>query len=127
MKTYKIGDKEYVQKPVVFGQLRQLLGLLDGLALPLDSSPLSIVAAFGDRLPTAIGIVLQEDGVRLIEKDPVELGRRIEFDLTPEQTVEIIEDFFDCNPVAELGLKLSGMIQSVKGKVKMPTPTGSTK
>ena len=48
---YQIANKTYVQRPLVLGQIRQLLGILKDIDLPKEADPVSIAVALGDKLP----------------------------------------------------------------------------
>ncbi|MEP9411904.1 MAG: hypothetical protein HRF42_11010 [Candidatus Brocadia sp.] len=113
MYRYLIGGKTYIQKPLVLGQWRQLLDLLKDLKVPQDFDIREIVSAFGDKLPYALAIVLIEEGKPLREKDIGALASQIEFEISPESTFQIIEDFFACNPMPLLLNRLSGMMQKL--------------
>lgn len=114
-KKYDIGGKNYSQKPLVLGQLRQLLEILKGVALPANMDTLALVNAMSDRLPAALAVVLIPEGTSsLRDKDLDALAAEIEFAISPEQTLEVVEDFFDCNPLPSLLNKLgmaAGKIQ----------------
>lgn len=62
MFKYIIDGKTYIQKPLVLGQIRQLIGHLKGLEIKPGSSGVGIVFELGDQLPAALAIVLVEEG-----------------------------------------------------------------
>ena len=64
-KTYEIGGKTYTQKPLVLGQVRQLLDLLANVSIPADATAVGLINAIGDKLSLAIAIVLAEPGKSL--------------------------------------------------------------
>lgn len=120
---YKIGEKTYIQKPLVLGQWRQLLNLLKGVKIPQNFDVLEIVSVFGDRLPNAIAIVLIEEGKSPRDKDIATIASQIEFEISPELTFQIIEDFFVSNPIPSLLSRLSGMTQTL---ARQQVETGET-
>jgi hypothetical protein len=122
-KKYVIGGNTYIQRPLVLGQLKQLLDVLKGITIPADMETIALVDALGGRLPKALAVVLNPEGLPLREKDIDDLAVEIEFAITLEQTVEVVEDFFACNPLPSLLSKL-GM---AAGKItaQMTPETGS--
>jgi len=101
-KKYDIGGKSYVQKPLVLGQLRQLLAALKGVTIPTNVDSMGLVDALNDHLPAALAIVLIPEGFSPRDKDIEALAAEIEFAITPEQIFEVVEDFFVCNPLPSL-------------------------
>jgi hypothetical protein len=123
---YQIGDKTYIQKPLVLGQIRQLTNLLQGVTIPGNATPLTLVGILDDKLPMAIAIVIipplprgDERGVMdaLKNKDIESLSSQIEFEISPETTLQVIENFFVCNPIASLLERLTGTIKNISGKI----------
>ncbi len=114
---YEIGGKKYFQRPLVLGQIMQLIGLLKGLAIPKDIDVLGLVSMLGERLCPAIAIVLSSDEVSLKDKDIATVEAEIKFVISPEVAIQVVEDFFSCNPIASLFGKLSGMAESLSKKI----------
>lgn len=114
---YQIGDKTYVQKKLVLGQWRQLLDLLKGLSIPQDLGAREIVPVFGDKLSHALAIVLTEEGKHVRNKDMIALASELEFAIEPEMVLQVVEDFFDCNPIPSLLKRMSGIMGKISGKV----------
>ncbi len=110
---YTIGGKKYVQKKLVLGQIRQLTNLLDGIAIPENSDTTAWVLALGSKISEALAIVLTEENASLADKDLAQNTKEIEFNIEPELVVEVVEDFFGCNPIASILGKLTGMIGNV--------------
>ncbi len=110
---YEIGDKTYIQKPLVWGQITQLTTLLQDIEIPEDINVQSMVLILGGKLPQALSICLTEEGKSPRDKDIQKLASEIEYEIEAETTIEVIEDFFDCNPVASILEKLSGMIRKI--------------
>lgn len=122
--TYTIGTKKYSQKPIVIGQVNQLIDLIKTAEFPTDPTPTSILITLGDKVPLAIAIVLHDPEKPLREKDYKEMAKDIEFDLTPEMALEVVSDFFDCNQISSLFDKIQETIKSIGSKIKKET--GST-
>ena len=109
---YQIGDKTYIQKTLVLGQIEQLMNLLDGLTLPAQFTPAGVIAAIGERLYPALAVVLTEEGQPLSGKDLSALGEAIKWAIEPETAVEVIADFFDCNPIASI-VRIIGKLNEI--------------
>ena len=108
-KRYEIGGKIYIQRPLVLGQVQQLLVMVEGTQIPADANMFGIVTAVGDKLFLALAIVLTEEGKSPRDKDFPALADEIEFSILPEQTITVIEDFFDCNPLFSILERVAGM------------------
>ncbi|OGP65792.1 MAG: hypothetical protein A3K22_00970 [Deltaproteobacteria bacterium RBG_16_42_7] len=116
---YKIGGKTYTQKPLVLGQMRQLMSLLQGIVLPPDKiNTFGVIFLLGNKLPAAIAIVLIPEGTNLKDKDVNVLAKEIEFEISPEQTIEVINDFFTCNPLASLFKNISEMAEKITAQMQ---------
>lgn len=124
-KKYEIGGTVYVQRPLVLGQIRQLSDVLSGMTISGDATPASVILAVAERLPMALAVVLTPEGVTLPDKDLKALAEKIEFEISAEQVVEVVEDFFDCNPVASVLQKLAGAMGTVAGRT-IPTAGGGS-
>ena len=126
--TYIIGDRTFVQRPVSLGQARQISKTIKCIILPNEINPSSLLVAFGDQIPNVLAIVLLEsasvdgksaDEVRdyLRSRDMDALASDIEWTIDPVQTLQVIEDFFGCNPTASLFEKFAGLIEKFKGAI----------
>ena len=123
IKKYLIGEKKYEQRPLVYGQVRQLQEVLEGLRLTAAFDRAQLLSALGDRVALALAVVLIPEGGSPRGKDLPALADEIEFAITPEQVFQVVDDFFTCNPIASLLVRLKGMIENIREKVK----TGLTK
>jgi len=117
-KEYKIGDKTYFQKKLVMGQVYQILNLLKDINLPADPTAINLITALGDKLAEAIAIVLQESTVPLKDKNVGQLANDIEFEMDPEQALEVIEDFFDLTPISFLLERVGKTVERIAEKMK---------
>ncbi len=104
---YYIDGVTYIQRALVFGQIKQLAGLLGGVTIDMDNGAEGLLDLFGDKMPQALAIVLTPEGVRVKDKDLIQLADDLEFAITAEQVVQVIDDFFTCNPVVSLLNRLS--------------------
>jgi len=125
-KKYNIGGKSYVQKPLVLGQLRQLLDVLRGVAIPVGAEVPEIVLALGDNLPEALAVILTESGKSPQDKDIPDLAGELAFTIPVDLTVEVIEDFFDCNPIASLLERFAGMTKKIEAAIRTGYPNSSS-
>lgn len=114
---YEINGKKYVQKPLVLGQTRQLTPLISGIEIKGGIDAVKLIEVLGDKLPTAIAVLLIPEGTVLRDKDVQELTREIEFEISLEQTIQVIEDFFLINPISSLSKRLGGLIERMNGNI----------
>jgi hypothetical protein len=121
---YKAAGKIYVQKPLVLGQIKQLTAALGNIAIPVsaaaDLGAISLLAMLGDRLPDILAVVLIEDGTPLREKDLDALAAEIAATFDLEMTVQVIEDFFDCNPAASILERLTQVMGNIMTSIRPP-------
>lgn len=121
---YEIGGRVFYQRPLVLGQLRQLLDkVLKDLLIPdsQDLAPDVLILALGDKLPLGLAIVLSEEGKSLKDKDIEELAKDLEFSITAEQAMEVVVNFFDCTPITSLlnmfTERMSTLTESMKKQI----------
>ncbi|MDN3515369.1 MAG: hypothetical protein NG747_13355 [Candidatus Brocadia sp.] len=119
-KKYLIGGKTYVQKALVLGQWRQLLDVMKGITVSQGIDTAGIISALNDKLPSALAIVLTEEGKSLRGKDIVALADEIEYEISPEIIFQVAEDFLDCNPLASLMERLAGIMTGMMTGSKQP-------
>lgn len=125
-KSYRIGDKIYIQRPLVLGQMKQIREVLNGLTFPARFTVPNIIEALEDRLPLALAVVLTPEGQPVKGKDIPALADELEGVLELETAIEVVEDFFICNPVASLSTKLAGMADRLRGMMTGPTGSNSS-
>lgn len=114
---YTIGNKVYFMKPLVMGQLQQLISIIKDVHITDSGNLAMLMMDLGDRLPEAIAVVLHDPDVPLKDKNLKEMSDSIAFEMTPEQTLQIVEDFFDCTPVSSLLEKIKGTVEKVSEKL----------
>lgn len=117
-KRYEIGGKTYIQKALVLGQISQLTALLGDVSFFTGYGPMGIISALGDKLPRAVAIVLTPEGVPLKSKNISEVEDAVS-ELDPLITVQVVEDFFICNPVVAIFERLTGMAEKINGMLKI--------
>ena len=99
-REYKIGERTYVLKKLVLGQLSDLAKIYKKYTKELttedDNSYMQLIVSMlesGD-LTKLLGIVLCEKGKHLKEKDIDEVTQYMEENLEMDEMMEIIKDFF---------------------------------
>lgn len=126
MKEYDINGRTFVQRPLVLGQDKQLLRVLDGIVLPEQLTLSSLLDALGERLCQAIAVVITEKGCSPRDKDVGKLADELEWSLDPLLALEIADDFFVLNPVSSLLERAGRMIARLNGALA-GLGTGSTR
>ena len=117
MFKYEIDGKVYVQKELVWGQVKQIIDVLKGVTFPPNPTPLDIISILYERLPSALAIVLTEEGQSVKDKDLTALSSELSFKISLGVTMQVIEDFFDCNPTALLLERLQKLIGKISNEV----------
>jgi hypothetical protein len=117
VKSYLIGETKYTQQELVYGQIRQLQEVLEGLRLPNTFDRSQLLTALGERISLALAVVLIPEGGSAKGKDLPALADQIEWDILPEQIFEVVDDFFTCNPIAVILKRLKGVIGTISEKV----------
>jgi len=128
---YEINGKAYTQKPLVLGQMRQLMALIHDIEFD-EHSVGGLINAMGDKIHTGMAIVLidieesekQDYAGYLRTRDITALADEISWTISPEVTMGVIEDFFVCNPIAFLLERLNGVMTKVTAALT-PHPTPS--
>jgi hypothetical protein len=109
---YTINGIEYIQQPLVLGQISQLIPALQGVVFT-SFEPVAVIGALADKLPEALAIVLRREGEALAGKKLAEyLDNIVEADF--DTTVRIVTDFFSCNPIASLLEQVAGLIAHIE-------------
>lgn len=121
---YEIGGVVFWQEKLRLGQINQLISLLKEVNIPTEATAINLITALGDKLSLAIAIVLHKPEVKLKDKDIKEVADEIEFEMSPELALEVIEDFFDLTPISSLLEKVGKTVEKIAEKMKMET--GST-
>lgn len=118
--TYELDGKTYVQKKLTWGQILQLLPLLQGLEIPAHGGHLALIAALGPRLPRLLAVAVVAEG-QTPERTAEELAATEQaLAGSPEVMFEALSDFFTCNPVVSLAEKLTGTIQTIGKTLTSP-------
>ncbi len=121
--TYEIGGKTYVQEPLVLGQWRQMLPYLQKVSLPDLPDTAALVSALADDIMPLVACCITEEGKSPRDKDIEALAAELEFACTPEQLLQIADDFFACNPLLSILEKLEAAAGRIRERMEK---TGST-
>jgi hypothetical protein len=103
--------------------------LLSQMVIPESLDVQSIVFALGRHMSRALSIVLLEEeavkeksktqiGQYLLSRDMEELANEIRCTVDPETLAQVVEDFFDCNPIASIIEKFGSLGENLKKKLK---------
>lgn len=120
---YEIGDKTYIQRPLVLGQIKQLSNVLDSVSISMLTNEMEMARLLLDNVAPVIAVVITEEGKSPQDKNIDELAEALEFTMDAETMAQVVQDFFACNPVASIYGKVSQMVNLMK---KTPQATGST-
>ena len=110
---YEFGGKVYVQNKLVWGQVKQLSFVVKDISFEGELTVQYLIDLLGDKLSSALAIVLVEEGKSLKDKDIAVLSEEIENTIPVDVMFQVIEDFFTCNPIASLLERLTGMMEKV--------------
>jgi len=114
---YETAETTYIQRPLVLGQVRQLLEVIGGVQLPSGGGAAVLIAALGDKLDKALAVVLTPEGGVLRDKDIEALAAELAFTLTPETIVQVVDDFFICNPISSIVERVGNMAEKISQAV----------
>jgi len=114
---YDLNGTVYVQRPLVIGQVRQLVALLDGLIIPRGASIPELIDALGGKLMPAVAVALTEKGKSPRDKDIDSLAGELEYTMTPEQLLQVVDDFFGLNPISSIMERIGHLMQNGAGTI----------
>lgn len=123
---YEFGGKVYVQEKLVWGQVRALASVLKGLSFEASMNVPSIIETFGEKISQALAIVLTEEGHSIKGKDLVAQAEILDATIPIDVVIQVIEDFFVCNPTALILEKLAGAIGNFQNQIVAPETTETT-
>jgi hypothetical protein len=115
---YEFGGKVYTQEKLVWGQVRQIASALKGVSFQGEVSVAGLIDMVGDRLSSVLAIVLTEEGALVKDKDLDTLAKEIETTIPIDVLMQVVEDFFICNPMALVLEKLTGLVGGVQKQVE---------
>jgi hypothetical protein len=121
---YEIGGETYIQRPLTLGQIKQLIALLKGFNIPMNSGAAGMIDALGEKVPIVLALLLEEEPSffsrvkalfrKLSGKNELTArAGKLEGSITLDQTLEIIDHFFALNPIASLLKRLESMTAQI--------------
>jgi len=113
MYEYEIGGKKYIQKPLVWGQVKQMRVIVSRIKFGSDFEPAGMMDLLGDNVPSFCAIVLREEGQNLVDKNLEALTSEFEEKLDVGTSIKVLEDFFVCNPIDLISKSLLGVGEMV--------------
>jgi hypothetical protein len=116
-KTYDIAGRRFVQRPLVLGQVQQLLALLKGTDLPAGASSVSVMMAAGEKTSELLAVVLTEAGTSAKDKDLEETAAHLRDNLPAALAAEMVTDFLSLN---------AGFFEQMKAPVTPAMQPGKT-
>jgi hypothetical protein len=125
-KRYQIGERSYVQRPLVLGQLQQLLPFLGSVKVKRgEISDLMGMFSNGNRISAALAVVLIDEGITVREAlDRVEeRAVEIHYSITADQILEVLEDFFVCNRSSSVLERLLTLVVNLKAEIERANGT----
>lgn len=109
---YQIGEKVYIQKPLVLGQIKLITSLLKNIDLPKTVEVTEVVSAVQGVIGEALSIVLLEDSMLKAKPEElaeyfspsqlIERAKYFEWYAGSDVLVKVVNDFLSCNPVASV-------------------------
>lgn len=112
--NYDIAGTLYTQRPLVLGQLSQIIGVLKDIKIPSNINEFGIIALLGDNLSEALAVILSKPGTSLKDKDLAEEAEFFRENIDIATAIEIIENFFVLNPIVSVSGKLTGIMNAMK-------------
>ena len=119
MRTYKVGDREYVLNKLVMGQIIELAEYLAEIDLELkgiDDVKTFIVKNL-KHLPRMLAIVLVPKDVPLPERDISKEEAYLFAHLEYDQMVEVIQDFLALHDLIALMERITALIEAMTGQI----------
>jgi hypothetical protein len=80
-------------------------------------TPLDLINVLEEKLPIVLAVVLTEKGFSPREKVITEVASEFEFDIELETIIKVIEDFFDCNPIASFLERINKLVGEMTTEV----------
>jgi hypothetical protein len=119
-KKYEIGDRTFIQRPLLIGQVIPLIENLQGIELK-SMDPKSIMGALGPRLTKILAVLLIPEGVRPKDRDLDEIQAHLDDYLAATTATEIMTDFFVFTPPSSLLSAVKALIDQGSESLKMVT------
>ena len=127
-REYKIGDKIYSQKTLVFGQIRQILGIIKKINLGkkgkiIEFTVTDLINLLGDSILDFISIILIPSDSTPKDKDNSKIAEEIEWEIKTDVISEVMSDFFIFNQISELQKKMMEMMKKMNLRIQKKDST----
>jgi hypothetical protein len=116
MKTYTINNTKYTQSPLVIGQVSRLLSELQGVTFA-SLAVMSLVAAFGEKLPRLLACVLIPEGQTPAQVKIDALSEQL-FDAPIDTTLEVLADFLEMAALESISERIRQIVSKVTAKIE---------
>jgi hypothetical protein len=124
-KSYNIGGRTYLQRELVYGQIKQVKAFLSNLNLDFDNPEQLINSVIEQGLiPQACAIVLTQKDAEIKSKNLSDEAEFFEYNLPLSTGVAALQDFFEVTPVVSLYNMVSQILLGVSSTIS--TMTGVT-
>ncbi|MCF6265231.1 MAG: hypothetical protein L3J57_01645 [Desulfuromusa sp.] len=102
VKKYVIGERNFEQRRLVFGQTLQIKAVFAELfeEIRTAGTPGNLTSVLGDQVPRFAAIVLREKGQRLKEKDLETLEDYLAENIDAPTAAAVVSDFLALTPIA---------------------------
>ena len=122
-KEYKIGDKTYFQQTLVYGQIRQILGIIRKINFGKKGETIEftvgdLINLLGDGILNFISILLIPSDSTPKDKDNSKIAEEIEWEIETDVISEVMSDFFTFNQISELQKKMMEMMKKMGLKIQ---------
>jgi len=126
-KKYEIGDRIFIQKPLVLGQLAQFIKLMAQVSFPKDIDMEGAVYILTSKgiLSRAVAIVLNEEGKSMKDKDLDSLSAFFDENLDLLTTLGVVENFFGMTRPDLVLAKLEKMPEMMEKMIRIGSKKSS--
>jgi len=110
------------------GQIEQLLDRLKDMKFPITTDPWQIKEALGEKIwiCTAIILVEEKNSPKRENEELKNIAEDIRWSIDPETLIQVIEDFFDCNPIASILKRLAGLMKKISSEIGFKKQSSSS-
>lgn len=126
-KEYTIGGRIFVQRPLVLGQIEQLLNLLGRVRIPAEVSASGVVAMLSREglLPRALAVILTEKGTKAKDKNVEALADFFAEEVDFATALEAVARFFEINRPESILTRLAELTESLRKTIGARFPSSS--
>lgn len=125
---YKIGDKIYFQKTLVYGQIRQIFGIIRKINFgkkgeTIQFTVTDLINLLGDGILNFISILLIPSDSTPKKKDNSKIAEEIEWEINSDIILEVMSDFFTFNKISEVQKKMMEMMKKLGLRIQRKEST----